>query len=479
MAAVRVEEHAEGIRVVSGLCTIEHRAKNGGCWASLLVGGKEWLRGAAGGSLRFVQSAPGSITGNFSAFSESNESAPRLRSETSAAGVVSVIAEGTFRDAQGKSIPVGYRRRTDYHAHGLIWTTLEILSDSGCDEIVDVRAFELPLTAGWNEAFARFHPTQAGGADLLGGRGRYDLTQAGNPTPFMSRFTPLQLSLRQSGGGIDLFPGSDLAQWDTTFKPDAGLGHYAISRVAAGETVELSPYCMAFRRNKIKVQGAPALRLGIVLPSERRARPKVAAIHSPSTRDSEIAALAAKGVNVLYFSDAFREGTAFWRNGQHPPYDESGMSELARIIETAHRRGLKIVPAISLKELHPDVPAFATQSRAWMHQAAPSLGLIHNFTGSGESGALMCLKSGWFDFLKAHVETVLAALPWDGLFLDAATPHPCCNPLHGRGAFHSDIEPLLDFLSFARNRVGDGVLALKTCGSPSQFAEDIADWVEL
>jgi hypothetical protein len=480
MPAVRVEEHAEGIRVVAGAWTVEHHARHGGCWTSLLIGGIEWLRGPACGSLRFVQPAPGSPTGIFSAFSECNDPAPRLRTETSAAGVVSVIAEGTFRDAQGKTIPVGYRRRTEYHEHGLIWTTLEFLSDSGCDDVVEVRALEVPLAPGLSEAFVRFHPTQAGGADLLGGRARYDLSHAANPTAFLARFTPLQISLkRTNGAGIDLFPGSDLAQWDTTFKPDAGLGHYAVSRVAAGDLLELSPYCMAFRRNKIKVQGAPALRLGIALPSAQREAPKTAVISSPATRDSEISVLAAKGVKVLRYSDSFREGPAFWRNGQHPPYDESGMRELARVIETAHRHGMKIIPTISLKELHPDVPAFSTHARAWMHQAAPSLDLIHNWNGSGESGALMCLKSGWFDYLKAHIETVLTALPWDGLYLDAATPYPCCHPMHSRGAYHSDLEPLIDFFTFARQRVRDGLLGLNTADSPSVFAANIADMGEL
>lgn len=477
MTAVRIEEHAQGIRVHGDTWTAEHLASHGGCWTSLIVNGKEWLRAPAGGSLRFVQPASGSPSGAFNAFSENHERTPRLRSESSAAGVVSVIAEGTFRDAQGKTIPVGYRRRTDYHAYGLIWTTLEILSDAGCDEVVEVRALDLPLTSGWNEAFVRFHPTQAGGADLLGGRARYDLSQGENPTAFLSRFTPLQMSLRRGGaGGIDLFPGSDLAQWDTTFKPDMGLGHYAISRGPAGETsVELSPYCMAYRRMKIKVQGAPAMRLGLVLPARARpAAPALAVIQSPATRDAEIAAFAAKGVKALRFSDSCRDGGAFWKHGHYPPYDESGMRELSRVIETAHRHGLKIVPTISLKELHPGAAPYAANARAWMHQAAPSLDVIHSFNGGGESGGLMCLKSGWFDYLKSHVETVLSALPWDGLYLDAATPHPCCHALHGCGPFHSDLEPLIDFLNFARTRVGEGVLALNVAGAPSLFAENIA-----
>jgi hypothetical protein len=484
MPHTRVEEHAQGIRAVTQFWQVEHRRDAGGAWDTITFingSGKNLLRGPLSSGLRFVRPNPRSESGVFTGFFERNEKAPRLRIEQTAQGFPVVVAEGTYRDADGKPLPVGYRRRTEYHDYGLIWTTLDIMSESGCEEVVEVRALELPLRAGLTDAYARFHPTQDGGSDLLGGHGWFDLTRQG--TAFSSRFTPLQIvCFERNVEGLELFPGSDLAQWDVGLKPELGLGLYVIAQAEHGATVELNPYCMAFRRVKMKVQGTLTFRLGIGLPfikPPRRARNKIfhASANSRWPAKEDVKAAADAGVRLIRFHNDYREDGPFWRDGLYPPYDEANMQQLRTLVNDAHAHGMKIVPYVSLKELHPDTPEFKRSAREWMHMAAPSVDIIHTWAGSGEYGGLMCLKSGWYDFRKRSIDAILSDLPWDGLYFDWCSFHPCCHPGHARGPFHTDIEQFLDLLLYCRKRVGDGTLFLHLSGLPSIVAENMADLV--
>jgi hypothetical protein len=478
MAQVRIEETVPGVCLHTPAWRIEHLRAAGGAWHALVFAkssGGNFLRAPLTSAIWVLDSQAGAPV----AYYERNEKAPRLRVEETPEGFPAVVAEGVYHDGAGRTLPVGYRRRTEYHDYGLLWTTLEIMSESGCPGVVEVCALELPLRAGPADCFARFHPTQAGGADLLGGRGWYPLRRPG--TPFLSRFTPLQFRLEERGGeGLELFPGSELAQWDCQVKPDAGLGRYEISQNGEGATVALSPYSLVARRGAVKIQGTLCFRLGIGLPCPKpgpRTQPQAALITVAGGWKSrtELAGLAASGAKVLCFRDDYRDGGVFWRNGVYPPYDEAGMRSLKELLEAAHAEGLKVVPHLSLKELHPEAPQFKKSAREWMHLAAPSLEIVHNWAGADERGGLMCLKSGWFDSLKTSLETILAALPWDGLCLDCVEPHPCCHSGHGRGPYHSDLEQVLAFLLACRKRVGDEcLLYARLNGTPLLVAENIA-----
>jgi len=484
MAAVVLSEHPKGIRVQSDAWVIEHALEFGGAWSSVVLthgSGKNLLQRPLSSALRFVSPDAASDLGAFTSFNEHSEKAPRLKIEPSTSGIAAVVAEGTLTDAKGNTVPVGYRRRTEYHDDGQIWTTLDLMSDSGCPDVVELRAIDLGLRLGFSDAFVRFHPSQAGGADLLGGRGWFDLTAPG--TSFLSRFTPLQVCCLERGGeGIDLFPGSELSAWDTAVR-QPGLGDYSISQTQSGISIHLSPYCVAYRRIKTTLKGHVSFRLGIGLPNlaPHRTRPALNATTlsgPPWSSDEQLAGLARQGVKLLRFENDFSERGEFWRAGVHPPFDPAGMSELRRVIDSAHRLGMKIVAALSLHELHPGAPAFAGHAREWMHAAGPSLDIIHTYRGSGESGALMCLKSGWVDHCKAAAATILAELPWDGLFLKQAASYPCCHPGHGHAPYHSDIEQLLYVIGEIRARIGaEKLLLLDLAGAPNLIAENSADAV--
>jgi hypothetical protein len=467
MSDIRIEQHAEGVRVTGPGWQVEHSAAAGGAWNSVTLSqgaGRNLLRAPLASAIRFA----GADAGSLAAFGEQNERAPRLRVETAADGTPAVVAEGTYRDQAGNAIPVGYRRRTEYHADGLIWTTLVIMSDAGCDGVVEVRALEVPLGAGMSECFVRFHPTQAGGPDLLGASARYELGGGERRAVFASRFTPLQVLCRNGNGeALEFFPSPELAQWDTAIKPDAGLGFYGVEHDRDGTTVMLAPYCMAFRRAGTRLQGVVTLRLGIVLPiaSGRPAiRPEqIARVDGRWLSDADLAGLARRGVNVLCYRDDYRD---------------AGTDELKQRIDAAHRNGLKIVPYVSLKALHPAVPAYREHADEWLHMAARSVGPIHDWAGAGERGVLMCLKSGWYDCCAQRFAALLADLPWDGLYCAHATPYPCCHPGHAKGPYHSDLLGVLSLLRHCRGLVGaDRLLLISTERMPSVLAENIADAV--
>jgi hypothetical protein len=459
MSPISVETINGGIRVDTGSWKIEHTAQMGGAWTSLIP-----ARGAAGNLLRSpLTSAIRCLAsdGSLREYRESFDTQARLRSEV-IGPVSAVVAEGVFRDERGQTVPVGFRRRTEYHDNWLIWSTLEIMSDCGCADVVELCAAKVVLRPGLTHCAVKLHPTQAGGSDLLGTSGEFSLVP--NATAFLSRFTPLQvLCADRAGDGIEFFPGSDLAAWDFACKGDVGLGFYRVAQGADGTRVELMPYCMTQRRVRTTLQGKLALKFGVGLPvapvSLRHRAPQfISPLPDASWNAIEtMKAYADSGLETLCFRNDVDSSGRYWRNGVYPPYDAAGMDELKDAINAAHAAGLKIIARVGVHEVHTSVPEYTRHGGEWMHMAAPSLGPIRSWRGNDETGVLMCLNSGWLEFIKRYIDTVLTALPWDGVYLEGATPYPCCHPAHGR-AFHSDIDGLLNLLAWCRTRVGAGIV---------------------
>ncbi|HTL51417.1 MAG TPA: hypothetical protein VL860_02455 [Planctomycetota bacterium] len=484
MSTVTLERSADSIVVRSEFWTVEHSLAKAGAIHSIRFAhgtGKNLLAGPISSFVRFHKLDASEDYGVYPLFTEANDTKAHVRTEQSADGFPIVIAEGVYTDAQGQTIPVGFRRSTEYREYGLLWSTLEIMSQAGCDGVVHVRAFDASFRPGLTDFYARPHPVVLNSSDLCAS-GDFRRLPEEPGTAFSSRYTPLHLILFERGAdGIELFPASELAGWDLSLKPDLGLGLHQIHHSDKGTQVELDPYCMAFRRRTIRLQGHYTFKLGIGLPAVKPARsvqtgPFHGSLNSEWATDTEIARLANAGVKLIRFHNDFANSGIFWRDGMYPPYDEKGMRELRRVIDTCHAHGMKIVPYVSLKEFHPDSPGYAENERAWMHMVAPSVDPIHTFIGNGEFGGLMCMRSGWLDFRKRSVETILSDLPWDGLYFDWCVPHPCCHPGHARGPFHNDVDEVLDFLLFCRRRVGtDGILFMHLSGVPSIVAENMAN----
>lgn len=451
--AITVEEFTNGLRVDTGVWKFEHHVPHGGaCTAIVRVRATSGnlLNAPIAGAIRCLNA-----DGSTRLYRESFDTKATLRHER-VNGAVAVIAEGVFRDEAGQNVPVGFRRRTEYHEHGLIWSTLEIMSDCGCPDVIELSGASVVLRRGMTHCSVRLHPTQAGGADLLGTGAEFSLVP--NTIAFLTRFTPLQIQcVDRAGEGMELFPGSDLAAWDYACKSDLGLGFYRVAEIPDGTQIDWMPYCMSQRRVTTVLQGRIALRLGLALPAlnSRLSAPQV----TVDPGDDLLRTLAASNTKVVCCPVEF--GT-----------DEA---KVRRTIDAAHAHGLKIVARISAHELHPRTQEFARHGEEWMHMAAPSLGILRSWKDHDPVGGLMCLQSGWLDFLKRQIDAQLSALPWDGVCLDAATPSPCCHPGHGR-AFHSDREGLQQLLAYCRQRVGaNGIVLTGACAARSFGVENCAD----
>ncbi|MBA3707743.1 MAG: hypothetical protein H0W83_02855 [Planctomycetes bacterium] len=479
-----IDTQGDRIRVSSPWWTVEHDGARGGAWTSIVFthgSGANLLRAPVSSMVRYAFADPAS-DGRWTFYHERNERAAAMSVERSAEGHPVVVAQGTYRDDAGVATGVRFRRTTEYRPFGLVHTTLDVIGDPGSDDIVEVRVLDLALRAGMTDALVRPHPSQLGG-DLLGWGKWHGLAKA-TGTIFQASTVPQYLICFERGvEGIEIFPPSELHGWDRGLKPDIGLGLHLVEHGADGTSITMSPHCLAYRRLPTSVRGTTSFGLRIGLPNIKpRERVGSTVFHLTASSswptDEELASQAAAGVRLVRFHNDYREDGPFWHDGMYPPYDPAGMTELRRVVATSHRLGMRIVPYISLKEFHPESAGYVEHAHEWMHMAAPSVGIVHTWMGSGEFGGLMCLRSGWNEFRKRSIDRILTDIPWDGLYFDWTTPHPCRHPDHARGDYHTDADEFQDLLLWCRRRVGaEGILFMHLSGTPSIVAENMSDLV--
>jgi len=463
----------------------EHRRSAGGCWTDIRFqrgSRRNLLAGPVSSRIRLNRilrlADPESPV--FSVYWECFEKRPRMDVRRTPEGIT-VTAEGTYRDEAGRGIGVRFRHRYEYREWGLVLSELEILPEHDLPGATEVTCVELRLRPGMTHTYVRQHPASNPNVDLRAGF-QWTALERG-ATAFRGRYVPVHVVCFEQGvEGIEMFPTSDLAEWDTGLSDDAGLGYYGVSTGRdGGTTVTLSPYCVAFRRVPITLEGPSRFRLYWGLPfiksADRTGVPYFhAGVNSRWPTDASLERLAEAGVRLIRFHNDYREDGPFWHDGMYPPYDAEGMSHLRRIIDTSHRLGMKIVPYVSLKEFHPESPGYAEHADEWAQVAAPTLRELHTWVGSGQFGRLMCMESGWLDRRKSDVETILSDLPWDGLYFDWTKPLPCCHEGHFRGRYHTDTDAYLEFLFHCRRRVGpDGVMFLHLSAFPYMVAENLSD----
>jgi len=486
MSAVTAFRDGGKVRVRSKHWEVVHDAAAGGCWTSLTFRHgtrKNLLAGPASARVRNLDPHPTRDAGSPFSFEEKFEPNATLTLESTPSGHPVVIAEGTLRLKSGESIGVRYRHRYEYRDWGLVACELELSCPEGRDDIVEVCALEATFREGLTDAYVRENPTCAPFSDLLGMGRWFDLRQTRNP--YASRYVPMHVVLFERGvEGIEFSCSSELPAWDTGFCSDPGLGNYTIgpSYEDPSHTVlSICPYCVVYRRNPTRLKGTHRLRYYLGLPFvKERAKVFSTFLHAGTgsrwVSDAELARMAAAGVKLLRFHNDYREDGPFWHDGMYPPYDEAGMAELRRIVATAHRLGMKAVPYISVKEFHPDTPGCQENQAEWRQQPGPTFTELHTWAGSGEFGQLMCLESGWLGFRKKSIDTILGDLPWDGLYFDWCTPHPCRNPHHLGGRVHTDQDAFYDFMFWARERIGpDGFLLTHLSGLPQIVVENMTD----
>jgi hypothetical protein len=318
-------------------------------------------------------------------------------------------------------------------------------------------------------------------------------------TLYTSRFVPRYVAFLDPGrAGIEWFVGSQLAQWDYQLVNEPGHGSLCLAPAAPANAIRfrVCPLDLAMGWKRLSGRYGFDSYIGVPILSGRAQLPFLDQGFSRKSwlTTEKIAGLARQGLTTLRFhhdGDSYGDGL-FWRDGKYPPFEPADMREYDRVIRDCHRHGIKVTTYFSNKELHPSLPAFKQFGKQWARLPTDRRELLHNRYGGDEFGAQMCLRSGWLNYLKTYIDTVLKNHALDGTYFDWNAALYCHNPLHeglkpdrpGFGglaqsaAGHWDVDELLDLMEWTRRRVGpDGLMLVHNSTTPLAAAENFADAV--
>jgi hypothetical protein len=440
-------------------------------------------------------------------FTDTAEPAPRIALQSSPEEVTLTV-EGTLRDAAGKEGGVTYRHlytyrwgyvrvRKQFHfpADGMAVRRLLVhggllrpeLGHYGIRPGVPAEASPDPAAFGVCQ-WGRLRPGAA-----------FDC-------PYESRFIPRYLVVGDPGReGLEWFVASELAQWDYQITGTPGHGGLWVGPQPQPPGVRLAIAPLHLPRGDARLQGTYTFDfyLGFPILSGRAHRPFLHRSfnrkHWPS--EETLRSWAERGVRTAHFhhdGDSFRDGL-FWRDGQYPPFGPEDMAEFDRVIDTCHRYGIRVATYFSNKELHPTTEAYRQHGAEWARLPGDRGEQLHNLYSGDEYGAQMCLRSGWRDYLKQYIDTVLTHHALDGVYYDWNVALYCHNPAHTSsdgtavpppgnspplGALaqsplgHWDMDELLDLMEWTRRRVGpDGLVIVHNTMVPCAATENFADYV--
>ena len=148
----------------------------------------------------------------------------------------------------------------------------------------------------------------------------------------------------------------------------------------------------------------------------------------------------------------------YWRMGAYTPYrDPADRRDLVRLVSSAHRLGMKVVPYTAPAEINPELPAFGRNFRQWRQQTVPGGGTVYHPTGNYPGavwGALVCPDCpGVRRYYLGFVKRYLHDYDFDGIYVDLASKVYCHNTAHGP-ARHGGMDGLWDALRRAREFLG-------------------------
>ncbi len=314
-----------------------------------------------------------------------------------------------------------------------------------------------------------------------------------------SRYVPRYVCVAEPGRrGLEWFVGSELGQWDYQVAGEPGHGSLRLAAQTSppGVAVSVCPLDLPVGSLTLSRTLLFDSYVGIPIISGRAHQPFVhtAFNRKPWPADDKIAEWARRGIRTAHFhhdGDSFRDGQ-FWRDGTYPPFAPDDMAQFDRVIATCHRHGIRVATYFSNKELHPSVQAYQDHGAEWARLPDDRGQQIHNHYSGDEYGAQMCLRSGWLDFLKQYIDTVLSHHDLDGTYYDWNVALYCHNSAHvgmaplppgmgaqaGSPAGHWDMDELLDLMQWTRERVGpEGLAIVHNTMVPMAATENYADYV--
>lgn len=321
---------------------------------------------------------------------------------------------------------------------------------------------------------------------LTGGRSRDDMPV------LLSHWLPLSVNLFKFGlEGIEYSLDDDLAAWDgiARKKPGWQQTYIAYDKSAGGYEMRVCPVDAPFAGQCLAGDHMFGFRLALPHVRKRIVPFRLAADLLYSRRGPadrwptklDVAAWKKTGYALMRLhndGDSYGNGV-FWRDAAYPPYPPEEMKKMDQALLLTRAAGISAAPYFSVKEYHPKASGFSANARKWMRQAEKGGELIHNYYGSGEFGAQMCLKSAWLEKRKATIAEALDKHPFNSIYFDWCAGIECENPAHTeRKARHWDQDALQELLEWSHRRVGSsGDLYLHLTSVPNLAAENLASLV--
>ncbi|MEM2970354.1 MAG: glycoside hydrolase family 66 protein [Candidatus Bathyarchaeia archaeon] len=393
-----------------------------------------------------------------------NESSPEIKIERKRKNNVILLITGQLKNTERKSLGIKYKQTWLYTQNYIKVEHTLIFEKTVSTKKIAVCHFNLipeldDFTVGpspWTNLHPQYGEFFGPMEDQTWGKISFN-----NCPSFEERFVPFDLAVFKKGvEGFQIRPDSDWMKWNEQIVKTRGKGEYAIVGQADPKLIRIimSPYSEINEPVTLKGKYCFTFYIGIPNISKRVSAKymEVAIGSNPWPSEEDIKEWACLGVNVLRIHDEYDfvgETDRWWHDWIYPPYDENGMKELDRVINIAHKYGIKIIPYFSLYECYPTSPAFK-YVKEW--RRTMKYGGHEQYTWSGRMslfGVLLCPDSNWKKYLLKQLKMIFSKHAFDGVYFDWTTNIPCFNLSHAEG-YHSGIDGIYEIMETARKIIG-------------------------
>ena len=145
--------------------------------------------------------------------------------------------------------------------------------------------------------------------------------------------------------GLDWTPASNYARWTDQFTPgEPGRAYFALAGSKRHQRIDLTCKVLESSEPVMLAAGSYEFAYYLGLPKIMERTPRkwyhLSFGNHPSPSDETIAQWAEAGVNAVRLHNDYMADGNFWHDGMWPPYDEQGMVDMRRVIDTCHRHDL-------------------------------------------------------------------------------------------------------------------------------------------
>lgn len=480
-----VTQQGSLITVKNRYWRVEHDLKQGGCPVSIYFhyGSEENLlvdpMGAHIG--KHVEHIPGKWIGFYKQACDSDAKAEIKETKDG----VSLTITGVFKlDDDNQALPIRYKQVYLYRGWGHVGVTIDFIFEEGFNDIFEIA----PCNIFLNPKVDRLGVRHSSSPDDVPSEPAIFWHDVKFSRSWRSaRYAHLNHSplywcaLREEVEGLEFFRGADSSFWNCFAGLEQGHNLFTHERTVDNrhflvrnelfntiDGIEIEPgtYTLDYHLGLPFVKPEAAVRNTCFHTRTR-------ATDWPSKED--IIDMAKAEVKVVRHHDDNVHREKGWPDGLYPPYAPEDMKEMDRMIKDMDDAGIRVAPYFSMKEFNPQCPAFAENAAKWARVTR----LKYPVDGINSCyGAYMCQRSGWVEYLKSNIDNVLNKHKFHGLYFDHLWPRECRHPDHCNGHQHSDVDAMIDFMMWARKRVGtDGILFTHDSRCPCMIFENMSDLI--